>query len=469
MRVVCQDVPGWVPAEAALTAAGHTVGGEPEVLVLGLPGGSDEERLLGATHGVYETLLSTPARGVVLLGSLRVMEAYDERWAVDERWVPRPSTEMASLAPFLAEHTAREVARDGGPRVWVMRLDEPGGGRPGVHPDDAASLLVRVVERLGELGDRRSTKEPAFSVVHATGGGRFAVAAAGRDPFSWQPAHPRTEEVPAGEPEWPSGAEPITVAGGVQRVTMYGAGGPLGVATTRELVREVTLTATDLTPFAALASREPQAPGAPLPESLPAPHEERVLDITVHEEVLDAARGADCLVNTSVVREDVKGAFLVNLVGAWNVMRAAVELGIPRVVLTGPTLQLGGPLSWLLESRVPAASPPKPGAWAYSLSKHLGLLVCRVLAEHHRVAAPALLFTQLHEPTVVGNDIVDYSISWRDAGRAVAAATRVQTWPEPSTHLDVSVPNPYGWVQPDLTWQLLGIEPEDSFADRWAR
>ena len=54
------------------------------------------------------------------------------------------------------------------------------------------------------------------------------------------------------------------------------------------------------------------------------------------------AEGCDAIINLSVLREDRKLAFDVSTRGNYNMMAAAVEHGIERVINTGPHFQLVG-------------------------------------------------------------------------------------------------------------------------------
>ena len=62
----------------------------------------------------------------------------------------------------------------------------------------------------------------------------------------------------------------------------------------------------------------------------------REVDVTDFDQVLAATRGMDAVINMTVMRHDPVEAFRVNTLGAYNVIRAAVECGIRRVVQTGP-------------------------------------------------------------------------------------------------------------------------------------
>src|ERR1051325_160721 len=106
------------------------------------------------------------------------------------------------------------------------------------------------------------------------------------------------------------------------KIAICGAGGPVGASAARYLKDHYTLRLTDVRPIAEIAAENrPQSPGAPLPEVLPAPHECRVVDITDYAQVLEAARGMDALINTTVVRGELKAAFEVNLIGAYHVAK----------------------------------------------------------------------------------------------------------------------------------------------------
>ena len=62
-----------------------------------------------ATRGTYNLITTaTDASRFILLSSLRPFERYPADWWVTESWAPRPTTDVADLAPYLAELTVRE-------------------------------------------------------------------------------------------------------------------------------------------------------------------------------------------------------------------------------------------------------------------------------------------------------------------------------------------------------------------------
>src|SRR5207302_521585 len=85
-----------------------------------------------------------------------------------------------------------------------------------------------------------------------------------------------------------------------------------------------------------VASAKAPKPLAPLPRLLAPPHESQVADVTDPTEVLNASRGMEAIINLTVLRNDPVQAFRVNVLGPYNIVRAAVASGIRRVIQTGP-------------------------------------------------------------------------------------------------------------------------------------
>src|SRR5687767_2168963 len=77
-----------------------------------------------------------------------------------------------------------------------------------------------------------------------------------------------------------------------------------------------------------LADVKPHPEGRPL----------LTVDVTNYDQVLEAARGVDAIMNYTVNRPDPVLSFEVNTKGAYHVMKAAAELGIKKVLHSGPQL-----------------------------------------------------------------------------------------------------------------------------------
>jgi len=258
-------------------------------------------------------------------------------------------------------------------------------------------------------------------------------------------------------------------------IAIFGAGGPVGAAAARALRDHYTLRLTDVRPIAEIAAEaKPQSPGAPLPEALPAPHECRVVDVTDYEQVLEAARGMDSLINVTVVRPHLEAAFAVNLVGAYNVARAAVELGIRRYIHTGPYHQyLNHNADYWWDFDVPPDAPLHPGGDLYALSKYLGGEVTRVFAERHGLEVLTFLYCSFMPAD--GGDRPDgggcgpFVTSWEDTGEAFLYGLRAPELPRPYEPFFICADAPHGKFTPLKARQLLGWEAKHRFERLWTR
>jgi nucleoside-diphosphate-sugar epimerase len=461
---------------------------------LAAPGASPIDVLDAATRGTYNLLTTaSSASRFILISTLRLFESYPMEWRVTEQWAPRPTSDVEDLAPYLAELTAREVARVAPMKVIALRLGDVvddasiAGRRPDprwLHVEDA----VQAVERALSFGEpppgswEPSIRHPTTGwwVFHIPGGGRktrFPLAQAGQPPFGYMPKHDVTSNVslplpPARVPD----VKRFTgqIGGAARRVVVYGAGGPLAAITTEALVRDHVLRLTDVRPLAdVVAENKPQSPGAPLPRVLEPPHEMRVVDVTNTEQVIEAARGMDAIVNCTVVRPDPVLAFRVNTLGAYNVMRAAVECGIRRVVHTGPqqvTLQY--PAGYWYDFDLPSDVPSRPGANLYILTKYLGQEICRVFAEQHDLEVPTLLFSSFVNPGSPPPEPLGtfaFSVSWEDAADAMRQALRAPSFPRPLEVFHIVADLPHGKYSNRKAKELLKWQPRDRLEAHWTR
>jgi nucleoside-diphosphate-sugar epimerase len=167
------------------------------------------------------------------------------------------------------------------------------------------------------------------------------------------------------------------------------------------------------------------------------------------------------------------GAFRVNLVGAYNVCRAAVENGIRRVVHTGPqqtTAGVHGFHGYAHDFGIVDEVPGRPGASLYLLTKYLGQEVCRIFAEEHGLEVPTLLFTQFVNPdypTDNPNGVYPMAVSWTDAADAIRRALDVPVLPHPFEPIHISTDLPHGKYSNEKAKRLLGWQPRDRLARQW--
>jgi nucleoside-diphosphate-sugar epimerase len=324
-------------------------------------------------------------------------------------------------------------------------------------------------------------------VFHVVGGGpytRFPLGAAGNAPeqngLGYAPRHPLVREAAFPPPTAAEAAGDLALLAPrhrvasrpVRKVVVFGAGGPLASAAARELVGSYQLRLTDVRPHAQNAAGDPQSPGAPLPEVFGPPHEAVEVDVTDLDQVRRACAGMDAVINCTVVRPHPVQAFRVNTLGAYNVMCAAVEHGIRRVVHTGP-FQIGSerPAGYWWDFDVPDDAPGRPGAALYLHSKYLGQEIVRRFAEQYDLEVPALFFCIFTNPDVPHEGqrpLHPMTISWADAARALRRALEAPALPSPFEIIHILADLPHGKYSNAKAKRLLGWEPRDSLAGLWA-
>ena len=477
--------------------AGAAVAGLDAVIQLGPlvePDASPVDVLDAATRGTYNLITTaTSASRFILISTLRLFEQYPMEWRVTEQWAPRPTTDLVDLAPYLAECTVREVSRVMPLKAIALRLgevvdDSDVAGKSAdprwLHLDDAVQAVERalVFEAVPPGSWEPSIQHPTTGwwVFHVPGGGpktRFPLALAGQPPFGYVPKHDLTSNVVL--PIAPNPPPPVRrfsgqTGGAARRVVIYGAGGPLAAATAEALARDHILRLTDVRPLGEIiAENKPQSPGAPFPRLLDPPHETRVVDVADTAQVIEAARGMDAIVNCTVVRPHPVQAFRVNTIGAYNVMRAAVECGIRRVVHTGPQqVTLPYPAGYWYDFDLPSDVPSRPGANLYILTKYLGQEICRIFAEAHDLEVPTLLFSSFVNPDNPAPEPLGafaFSISWEDAGEAMRQAVRAPSFPRPLEPMHIVADLPHGKYSNEKAKRLLKWQPRDRLEAHWTR
>ena len=254
------------------------------------------------------------------------------------------------------------------------------------------------------------------------------------------------------------------------KLVLYGAGGPVAAAAIAELEQHHTLRLTDVRPPDVPHPRL-QAPGrADRWPSRPHPkeHEFVAVDVTDPAQVLAAAEGMDAIVNLSVVRPDPVLSFRVNMMGAYNVMRAAVAHGIKRVVHTGPEVIIG---HYRYDFDVSVEAPPRPGTGYYLLTKYLGQEVVRAFAETHDLEVIALYF-HVFQPGAAAEPLGGASpflVSWEDTGRAFRCAVDAPPMPHRYEPFIITTDLPQGKFNAEKAERLLGWQPQDRFEGHWKR
>ncbi|HEY3081545.1 MAG TPA: NAD-dependent epimerase/dehydratase family protein [Chloroflexota bacterium] len=474
------------PRDRAL-AARETTGVEAIVCLLPPldPGGDPLTALDRATRGIYNLITTAAAASrFVLLGSLRPFERYPLDHRVTEYWAPRPSAEPADLVPFLAEAVVREAAHALPLKALCLRIGDvvddsaPPDARA-VHVDDVAAAVELA------LGFEPPADEPATGwwAFHVVGAGRtrfplgLAGAPGGQNGRRATLGYAPLRDVARGAPLTPTPAEGRPrlsgqAGGGPRRVVIFGAGGPLAAIAAQALARDHVLRLADRRPLAEIvAAGKPQSRGAPVPRLYEPPHEARVVDVTDFDQVLAATRGMDAVINMTVIRPDPVEAFRVNTLGAYNVMRAALECGIRRVVQTGPQQVTNTmPGGYWSDFDLPSDVPSRPGVALYFITKFLGQEIARVFAEEHDLEVPTLVFGPFTNPDDCEPDRLGgypFLVSWADAAEAVRGALRAPVFPRPFEVFHIVADLPHGKYRNDRAKALLHWQPRDSLDVHW--
>jgi nucleoside-diphosphate-sugar epimerase len=249
-------------------------------------------------------------------------------------------------------------------------------------------------------------------------------------------------------------------------VVLYGAGGPVATAAIAELERDHTLRLTDIRPPGEQHPRRGQSSEQWPVRAAPREHEFRQVDVTDLDQVVAAAASMDAIVNLTVNRPDPVLSFRVNLVGAFNVMRAAVANGIKRVVHTGPETIIDG---YWHDFDLTVEAPPRPGTGYYLLTKYLGQEVVRSFAEHHQLEVIALyfhVFQPAGAPQPLGG-ASPFLVSWEDTGRIFHAALEAPPLPNRYEPFIVTTDLPQGKFSAEKAKRLLGWQPRDAFPSHW--
>lgn len=202
-------------------------------------------------------------------------------------------------------------------------------------------------------------------------------------------------------------------------------------------------------------------------------HEFRRVDIASLDQVRKAAEGMDAIVNLAVLRNDRKFAFDVNTRGCYNMMLAAVEHKIRRVINTGPHLVVSGLPYDRFDFGIAPDSPPQPGTHLYGLSKSLGQEICRVFSQHHDIYVQEHLFFSLRDMDKLtpGADATPFSISWGDAGEAIRLGVEIDLAKLPSRCevFFVFADMPHGKYVNDKVKRVLGLRFRDDLSVLWKK
>ena len=183
------------------------------------------------------------------------------------------------------------------------------------------------------------------------------------------------------------------------------------------------------------------------------------VDITVYEQVLAAARGVDAILNCTVNRGDPVQSFRVNVNGCFHVLRAAVELGIRKVVHTGPQ-QVWPEYHHFHDVDDP---PGRGGPGYYGYTKTMSLQLCQAYAREHGLQVVCFLYCHLGAaPTErqVTRDFHPFSVVWEDVVEACRLAIEMEQVPGNYQSFNLHSHPGHGKYRLDKAARILGFRPQ---------
>ena len=211
-------------------------------------------------------------------------------------------------------------------------------------------------------------------------------------------------------------------------------------------------------------------------------HEYIKIDVSNLEQVVEVAKGMDAIINLSVLRHDRKLAFDVSARGCYNMMRAAVEHNISRIINTGPHFTITGRTYEAYDYLIGPDVPPQPGTYLYAHTKSLGQEICKVFTENYDIHVMSLLFYMFMDSethrfypeapvTETGKDFTPYTVSWRDAALSFSCALDIdlEYLPSKCEAFFVFPDLPHQKFTNEKIKRILGWKPQDRLEQFWRK
>jgi len=201
----------------------------------------------------------------------------------------------------------------------------------------------------------------------------------------------------------------------------------------------------------------------------------RHVDASNFAQVMDAAKGMDAIINLSVLRQDRQLAFDVNTTGCYNMMSAAVEHGIRRVINTGPHFTVAGPSYEYFDFGLNPDMPAQSGTGLYALTKMLGQEVCRVFSEEHDIYVQTYLFYSFNDPANLPAErtrhVRPFAISWQNAATIFPLGLEIalDALPSRCEIFNLFTDMPHEQFSNEKAKRILGFEPRDDISSLWHR
>lgn len=411
------------------------------------------------THVLFMAAVEAGVRRFVYGSTLDLFRPYPDDVYISEIWRPLPTPDVEPMTRYLGELTCREFARDHLIAVTALRLgtialeEEVVGQTPDLAWLDRRDAVQAFSGALKHDGEDQANWQRRWGLFHVCAkppNPRYVSDRAGQiiEPqhdfdAAWKAAgdtpplsRPFTQKLSATAPASSSDRK---------KVLFLGASGLIGPFLTPGLEPHYDLTPADV---------KPHPDGKPVEQ----------VDVTDYPQVLETARGHDAIMNYTVVRNDGDLSFHVNVRGAWNVMRAAAELGIGKVLHSGPEY-----VRTHYDHEFDIDNPPSAaGTGWYFLTKMLSREICKIYARTHGIVTPCFVFNGLGAaPTeaVTGRDFPPFTIVWEDLQNACRLGLEIESLGE-SNYEEFSLHSHLGQgkFSIDRARRILGYEPAQDWS-----
>lgn len=192
------------------------------------------------------------------------------------------------------------------------------------------------------------------------------------------------------------------------------------------------------------------------------------VDMRDYEQVYNAMQGMDAVMNFTVNRPDPTLSFHVNVLGALHVMKAAADLGIKKVLHTGPQLVR----SFYDQDFDIVDVPRAPGTRYYGATKVLSYEICRTYSRLYDIQTICYVFNGLGlEPSepIRGQDFPPFRIFWKDLAHACCLALDIESVPDNYQEFNMVSMTAHGKYTNDKAKRILGYEPSERWEDYYKR
>lgn len=209
--------------------------------------------------------------------------------------------------------------------------------------------------------------------------------------------------------------------------------------------------------------------------SMDSEHEYHQINVSDLESVINISSGMDAIINLSVVREERRLAFDVNSRGCYNLMSAAVQNGIKRVINTGPHFTVAGPSYEDYDFAIHPSVPPQPGTYLYAHTKGLGNEICRIFSQNFDLNVITLLFYNFRgydgDEWPIGKDFTPFSVTWEDAANSFKCSLEIELSKLPSKFetFNIFADIPHNKFSNSYAKNVLGWKPTDQLQKYWQK